>query len=402
MRSTHLLLMKRLLPLLLAVGIFLAGYFVGQRRSHSDAPAKEVSVGTQSVAQMASASKRTANVPSGTDQSGIPLDVATVKERISTAFAEPDRLQRLAAVLAVLEGVTEANQPGMEEAFMERYRAGLSMGEEVEFIHYREGQILGAKSLVAMPKEPNGSVPAQTRNKFRGWASVDPAAAKAWLDNLEEGTAKAAMEAKWIEGLSGTKPEVIASVFDTLNPSHQSSVVGGYLSALQNSGGFAAMQKWFDSKQQMDPSVRSTAFDAIMWRMGQNPSERPAAVEMFRTYLKDGYGNASNFAALTRNIADNEPGKCFDIIQGLTPQIPDENLTAEMIRKTIERSATRSLNLVGEWLQKNKQHPLFDRTAYEFALRTHKEDAESARQWAGTIQNESLRTKALEALKGGK
>lgn len=336
----------------------------------------------------------------GQDTAPARLLRSEISSKMHEALAKTDRLQRLGAVSRVLAAMTPSNVHEILQAVMERYQAGFSMSEELELIHYREGQVIGKEGRMIMPAEPNGKVIEPTKNKIKGWASVDPGAAREWLETLEPGKARDTLMAKWVEGLAGAAPETIEGIIDTLPPAQQRSLVGGLLNGLQGQGGFAAMRDWFDSREkEVPPEVKEEAFKGIMWRMGQSLTEWDQAVNLFMDNPGDGLGNAGNFNALTRNIAPTEPGRCLDLIARLSEKWPGAGVQLDsMIRQTIEQSSITGLSTVGTWLNENKNHPLYDRSVHQFAIRTKQDDAEAAMRWAETIKEPSLRALTISAL----
>jgi hypothetical protein len=55
---------------------------------------------------------------------------------------------------------------------------------------------------------------------------------------------------------------------------------------------------------------------------------------------------------------------------------------------------------MGNWLNKNPDHPLRDQTLVHFVNQCQADDPEAAARWANSIKDETLRGAALKRLQG--
>jgi hypothetical protein len=326
---------------------------------------------------------------------------AQVKEHTARVLREPDRMVRMAGLMCILAGMTPENASAINDAVNERHSTGADTGPEGGLIQIRTGFVLGAAAMAGMPAEPNGSPSWPVQSKMKGWATADPKAARAWLDALEPGQAKTVMERSWREGLAEAGPEALEGIFSSLSPSQQRGLTGRILTGVFDRGGTPGMIEWYQTTAaapNADSGVKQEAFTKIMERLGQR------SVEEAFTFIKNQAGTVD----LNRISFDffldctGQSGKCLELLHDLTKSAPQiEGRLDQMIDRTINQSSAKSLNVLAEWLNANRGHPVYDRAVQRFALRTNNDDPEAAARWADTIRDETLRTRTKEMLSGG-
>jgi hypothetical protein len=362
------------------------GALTGQKRGH-------YSVGTQALGRSA------AKLPAVIENSLTGMSDIHVGEFVMSALKEPDWFRRAKLVDAILADADASNIAVIGAAITERWKSGADTSREGELFQIVEGRLLGAASMKEFPAEPNGKVSWPTLNNMQGWASVDPRGAKKWIESLEPGSARSAVEQRWLKGLSEAVPAVVKDIFPGLTAGQQVPLIKGLVNGLHDEGGMAAVRTWFDSVAKPGSEhLTGSAVNEIVWRLcrGDNPANTVG--EFLSAYADQPFVTAESFRAFTTEVGRRNPGECIELLAQLSkvPAISSE--TDALIRQTVETSTAISLNVLGEWLNTHKGHPLYDRTASQFALRTAKEDAESAQRWATTIGDEALRASTLETL----
>ena len=91
----------------------------------------------------------------------------------------------------------------------------------------------------------------------------------------------------------------------------------------------------------------------------------------------------------------------MDLLSDLAGKSPEIRVRLNStISRTVDLSASKTLNTLGTWLDAHRDHPLYDQTTHAFALRTRADDPEAALRWAATIQDELLRRKTQAVLGG--
>lgn len=376
------------------------GYWLGRSSNAASSPKGGSGTAARAFPKRQGGESATAPTASG---NAIPaLAPEEITRQARAALREPDRIRRLKAFTAVLDGMTVDNWKAISEAVMERYSSGGSTHPEAELGQIRQGQVLGAASMDNLPAEPNGKVDFVQLNRMQGWASADPRAAREWIEALEPGRVKDSLLSRWKQGLSEARPDIVAGLFPTLPAADQRAAVGSVLSGLIEEGGVSAARAWYENPSSIaDPTVRQEAFARLLNRMTQGPENWDAAFAFMKSQASSVDLGAVNMEPLLRRVAPTQPGKCLDLLDDLAKSSPSLLPQLDgMIDATVENSTTSSLNTLATWLDTHRDHPLFDRTVSRFALRTSTDDAEAALHWAGTISDGKLRAETLAALKG--
>lgn len=379
-----------------------AGYWLGKGSTEEGGPGSGggKAAASRVAGAVGNAAGATAARVPGAENSMAGLSEAEIGAAVSRALREPDRFKRWKQFSAILADLDVNNVGAVSAALEARWASGADTSKEGELLQICEGRVLGAKSLERFPAEPNGTVPWSTLNKMQGWSSVNPREAKKWIEALEPGRAREAMEQRWLTGLAEATPAVIQEVFPELSASQQRPLIKGLVNGLQDEGGFPAVRAWFDKMAKEGAShITGAAVNEIVWRMSR--SEQPAATvaEFLTPYAKESFVNAGSFRAFSTEVGQRNPGECMELLASLAgscPAIAAE--TDALISHTVEASTAKSLNVMGDWLNQHREHPLYDRAASQFAFRTEADDPESARHWAATIKDDALRVSTQERL----
>jgi hypothetical protein len=382
-----------------------SGYMLGSHLSSQDFSSSPTSVASQTGAA-SQAETAVANQPqtrAGIKPAGVlqGLNDEQITALTSEVLKEPDPLLRLHRWTGVLAEMTKENWRAISKALVDRYASGVDTSEEGSRSQFREGQVLGLEGMEAMPREPNGVPATPTRLKFQGWSSVDPSAALQWLLTLEEGNGKNTLMAEWKKGLAKSTPSVQEQIFPQLQPTDQRLLLNGVINGLVDAGGLPKARQWYEQFAQAgDPLVAKAAFTTLVSRMTHKAMtpETAAFIESEAPKL----GNGSEvFRSMCGNVAYYNPGGCLNLLQNLTSTCADvaQNLDS-LLAQTVRASSTTSLNTMGNWLNQNPDHPLYDKTLVHFVNQCQADDPEAATRWASSIKDETLRDAALKRLKG--
>ncbi len=300
----------------------------------------------------------------------------------------------------VLAGMTEDNADILTGVLIQQYQAGMNTVDEGRYQQFREGQVLGERTMITLTKDANGQVDGDLPVKMKGWASVNPQAAKAWIDALAPGTVQDTLRASWLEGLTSSNPSNATLQFSQLPAEKQLPLVNTLLSGIQDRGGLEAIRDWFDNNDKAaGKEVMATAFSTIVGRLTQKSRTWDDAAEFLKQHAGDGFTGAAELSAFTGRVAPTEPGKCLELLSAVCNTSPAIAAQADtLITQTVEHSAEGSLDILGTWLNAHREHPLYDRVVQQFARRTQAEDSEAALRWAETIKDQTLREQTRAAL----
>lgn len=327
------------------------------------------------------------------------LSAEQIKSKALQALSEPDRVTRMAKWMHLLAAMTEENADILTGALIESYRAGVSTGDEGRYQQFREGQVLGARVMETLTKDPNGVVDAALPVKMKGWASVHPEEAGAWIEALAPGSVQNSLRVAWLEGAASASPAGASQLFSRLPEAQQMPLVNTMLSGVQERGGFPALRDWFDSNSSLaSREVMTTAYASIMDRFLQKPRTWEAAEGLLKAHVQDGFATDAVGTFVSR-VGSSEPGRCLDLIESLGRESPQlSSRTDEWVAVMVSGFGDESADTLGTWLNGNQGHHLYDQVVQQFSQRIQATDPEAAHRWAATIKDPARRASALSGL----
>ena len=314
-----------------------------------------------------------------------------------------DRLQRMAEWLPLLASASPEELKCIGEAMVNWYSSGGVVGnDELDFLQFREGQVFGQQTIEDMfPKEPNGRINPNYHRKMKGWASADPAAAKAWLDALEDGSVKQSLVASWFEGAVMADPAGLETRYASLSSAEKSGALGSMMDALHRRAGMEGLTRWFEQQSAAGGDwPRQEAFEKLMWRAGQTATNGFEPVKAMILNPANADCLTSNaIVSATRDIAARNAGPVLDLAGELAAagRLPDAELR-NVIRQSVGQSSRTTINTTGEWLNANPGHPLHDLTARYFVESALRDDPFSAEAWVAKISDPAIQAEALKAI----
>lgn len=295
----------------------------------------------------------------------------------------------------MLAEMDAATHPAILEALLERHGTGVNTRWEGEMLQAREGAIFGEGALGGLPKEPNGRPGYADMNKMRGWSGADPRAALKWAESLEPGNVRSVMLVQWKAGLKDADPRILGTLFNSLDPGLQKSLIPKILDGEVDGGGGIA--RWYETHAAaLDPGVRQAACNSLVSRMTQDETQWDAAVAFVKNESTTIDPATMDFSNFTRRIAAKDPGKCIELWASLAEKSPAfESKIDTMISQTVEFSSADSINTMAAWLRQNTRHPLYDKTVGHLARKAYQDDPQSALGWAETINDAALKARVI-------
>ena len=172
------------------------------------------------------------------------------------------------------------------------------------------------------------------------------------------------------------------------------------INSIHKEGGLEGLVEWFDSSLEnpIEGLTTQQAFDNISLRLGQSAPINNADVEA--TLLNPKYApfvNAKSFSQATYHLSVNKPGHVVEQLSTQNENLGNNEIRG-MLKKVVGTSTRKGLFNMGDWLNQNQDHPLYDistRYFVEYAART---DQETAAGWAEKIGDETLRAEAEKIL----
>lgn len=393
--------------LLLAVlgggGLFAVGYYFGSLQREEGTLAERTGVSrpafnADSKRGMLGHSGRTDAAAAG---EGAPRNVASVLAIIQST----NPIDRMARWTRMLQATDAAGLQVITEAFEELYRmGGTPRDEETSLLHFRQGQLLGSKYIEGgLP--PSSKFGENHRRMMRGWADADPQTAKAWVDALEESPVKQSLLECWFQGVAGARAVQAAEVFPALSESTRNAVLPSLIAAIHREQGTTGVIQWFDQTASQSGSgvPVQQAFDKLSWMVGQEADANPdAALKFLRDPAHAAFLSPASFNTAMRNISTRSPGTAVEVLGEISSGAHPftDSQVREVLQRIAQNAKRTALNSLGEWLQANPAHRLYDLTTRYFVEQAvFLEDPAAAAAWAGKISDPALRAEASQFLK---
>ncbi|HEX2746729.1 MAG TPA: hypothetical protein VHM91_01925 [Verrucomicrobiales bacterium] len=377
--------------------LFAGGYIFGSSRREVGGTAPRVLV------------SRSAPVVSGDSKSGLPNNATAAEADVSgggpprsvagvlAIIQATDPVDRMAQWTRMLQATDAEGLKVITKAFEELYRmGGTPRDEETSLLHFRQGQLLGSKSIESMVAsgKPLGE---HHLRAMKGWADANPQESKAWVEALPDSPTKQSLLENWFKGAVGGHPADAMQAFASLSPVIRERVQSTLINVLHRDQGAAGVIQWFDQVATRPDSgvALQPAFEKLTWMVGQLADSKPeAALSFLRDPAHAPYITPATFTTLMRNIAAKSPGQAVEVLGELARGTFTEPQIREALQQTARSAKGSDLNRLGEWLKANPSHPLYDLTTRYFVEQAAQEDPEAAAAWAKKISDASLRAEA--------
>ena len=303
----------------------------------------------------------------------------------------------------LLTNANEADFKIIHEAYMDFYRSGGIVPDDfLDKLSYRETQLFGG-NVSGLPAEPNGQLTNGHLRKIRNWGAVDPEGARTFAEALPEGTVKDAMLGNWFRGASQTQPDQAAAMFAKLPQKLQQGLTMDLADALFRTGGMNGSVDWLASHagelaKSTDPAIPQRLLDSLTRRLGQTTvATQGNLMDVLKRPELGPYLTREAFSNATRNVAVSSPGVVFDFMSGSLPPQLNEQRDA-LIAETIHNASKKSIDSVGEWLNKNPAHTMRQEVLEAFVVRAANTDKESASRWLKQITTPAKREELAKQL----
>ncbi len=215
-------------------------------------------------------------VKSGTESelpgSGVPMRRGSGKSKtgddstaeLRKAMDAPDLVDGTWRFSAALQGLTAVDAASAAKALWARPGRSVEIDERKRLLGYRWGQIGGAEAVkFALAQSGQGKIAVIT-SAVAGWASVDPAAAKAWIERQSEPGLAGVLASGLVEGwarqdLAGVTGFVLGLPAGQSSEQMMRTVASGQLR--QNAGGALS---W--ALELPDSPLKTAAIDEVAAR----------------------------------------------------------------------------------------------------------------------------------------
>jgi len=319
------------------------------------------------------------------------------------ALKNPDPLQRMTRLAALMSSLTKETAPQAAEVFKRlRGEAGGSQYESEHRHFLRAWGRLDGQAALAHSFGPEGKVNSTSESlaALAGWAQAAPVAARAWLESQEPGEVSTNLALGLIDGWALHDFDAAAAYAASLP---RSTVRDQFRSLLLqralDSGGTPGAQRWFASIPD-DPHnqlYKQRAFDELIAAMmKRDPSGAAAWIAgMGRQQFMGG----DALPEVAARLAASSPADALRWLEGLGQGEGEAaQKTHEAYSRVLDQWSQTDLNAAGTWLQSQSAHPAYSQMAGTHAQRLAATDTAGAFAWADSIPDDATRTAARESV----
>ena len=333
---------------------------------------------------------------------GGKISSADMQAAIKEMSEVNDPLLRQKMLAALLENLTADNAKDAFLALREN-RSGGSFGRggdnELRLLANAWGRIDGVGAMAALKEiaeasEGNdrrggrggpGGLASEMMGALSGWATVDGAAATAYLETIEDDRQKGCAGLGVSQGLLVNGVDEAMAFVQGLpkeggNNRAQEMYMGMIAGEMLEQGDDAA-KSWVDSVA--DPDLKSGALTRVTMELMQD--DREATAEWLVKY-----GDDDAAARAVGRLADSWSREDPEAVLEWADQLSGKT-KAEAYEEAMETWAREDPTAAGEYLGNLAASPERDSATEAYATRISREDPVAAMEWAGTIANEEMR-----------
>ncbi len=391
--------------LVVVTGSFAAGTFL-TRQSNEPGPGGDPSA-RRVVSSSAANQPGAGNAPGHSGNASSPDDIASFLDqyRIGStgrlnekgmaaatldALRESDPVKGSLMFAMLLEELTPENAGAARDAISETTSGRDSM-RFLTLFNYKWGAIDGAAAVVRAQEDGGWEANMSTSISLSGWASADPDAALAWLDeNAKDGDDRT--KGWWMRGLingvSNSDPDKATKLVTKLaaeDPDSASRYVGT-IARTKLKDGVASADTWMNSLD--NPKLREGALATIGEHLSR--SDPKEAAQWIQQYA-DEPGSERAVGDVADEWAEKDPKAAVDWVKSLDPGDSQNRGMNEVLSEWSRNDPTAA----SQYLSSMPDGGSKDHAITGLVRGTLREEPESALEWANTISDPDMREKTM-------
>lgn len=296
------------------------------------------------------------------------------------------------------------NARAVFDALVEKEKNGGDTGQQMGLLLEAWGKVDGLAALNAV-----GDLDGDGRQRgfasisaMKGWASTDPAAAKAHLDGVENGFEKAMLTQGMVSGLASSDPAAATEYVLSMDAAQQAGEGGGddrwrgfavdrqveSIVKAQLQRGMSEATAWAESLP--EGAVKSAAFDRVAESFARSSPEE--AAEWVKAHADKDYAGRA-VREISEELARKDPAAAVSWAEDL----PEAN-QANAMRTSMEMWTREDPAAAGDYLTNMGASPTRDTAVSSFAQAYDREDPALAAEWAGSIADDKMRNETMESV----
>jgi hypothetical protein len=279
---------------------------------------------------------------------------------------------------------------------------GLLTEEESYYVMHRAGELCGAIALEKCKRSDlvNAEENYNGRYAMMGWAMVNPAAAKAWLDTQPAGRYRDGMLWGYVFGTGLTDAPTALRVLQTMEAPQQVKLLGKILEGKDGHRYRALAEAWLNSNSEGNPPGLRSEDDPVTAVYNLLLESQVRALSITKLSGKfiawaDTLGDKPWLGPQNVAFVASEFGRRNELERGLgwvehmTEAEPSVGQNA--VRTLMLQWTKRDSGAAAEWLTRNRESTHYDQAVSAFLDAQAQLDPEVARTWANSIHDEKLR-----------
>lgn len=300
--------------------------------------------------------------------------------------------------LALLQGLTPEEAPGLIPLFGELSRMGYPVAESERAFWQRWAEIDGeAASRTIFARDRRFRDTRLSRLAISTWAKEDPEAARAWLFSQDDIPLREGMAKGLIEGMAARDPAAAMRFLQS-----------GGLSADQRAHGYAQVARQYHLQEGLDAVDRwSRDFPA------DDPDLASVIAATTAIYARASFVEALDWAnsltgpsapaaraQLHARLAESRPDGLVAHL-GRDPTAGSVNGVDLLTQRAVARWIGINPGAMALWLRRNRDIRNYDLVAAPFVEQIASQDPEAARIWAETLRDPVLRASLTDRFATG-
>jgi len=324
-----------------------------------------------------------------------PGDSAEFAAIIRTLFRDPLRERRLLQLRGLLAKFKPEHFAAMIHLVRENDLRGSDTGEEWTVLWTEWGHQDGPGALKKIRefdwKAPGNAAPAEAQYRaVTGWASVDPAAAKQYVETTKDTIYSLhPLSKSLVKGWSVTDPRA-AGAWLAQKGSGSREEYFVVVDAIFRRDGAAALDKWLDTMSRSHPPAALTGFaePAAGLKRRINPEAGAAWIELHRNdkWIVD----SPVIANAAAEYAFRDPAGAMEWA-GRTG-LPR---AASVV---MDNWCQRDVSAASGWLKSHRESPAYSTAVSELVKHIRQENPKAARTWAETIPDAAIKAETLKGI----
>ncbi len=306
------------------------------------------------------------------------------------------KLDKNALATAFLEFTSDLTGENWVEAFegiYPVYGKGLLPQNAWEDMMRKIGTLAGAEAMEKfrpqdslMDYEAYGS-----RFAMEGWARSDPAAARNYLESLPDGRFKDGLAMGFFPTLVKPDRSGLESLFTALPESYYPQIATALREKVrwEEPQGIPAVQNWLEAAgdrygkdSPAHRAIQQAAQVDLLEHAEYDKNPGLAALAAGELFANPSAATDRALDMGLRVLSDSQPRLAFQYLEQTLASRPK---LADNVPAMVERWTREDLGGPGDWLNTNRNSPLYASTVQAYAKVLNKEDPAAAQQWLSTL-----------------